>query len=263
MLLRLPPMRAFLNSAMTATLTRGFKARIDIKGVGLNFFGQVVVSSMGVLSRGNSDVVCTSQLSTGISLLPLGSKGVSISSTRLFNLETGVCERGTGDSVGVRFVLSSLTSGSAARRGPLSLHVKDIVVHRKSVTCGRHSVTSTTKMFSPRRVNVDGLSTRVTLRRLASGSVRLSVGGVTFASGSKLRMGGLQFGIGTSGRRTRLDSFRLRLPGDRLRLRSLVTACHASRGKGLVDRALRFRNNVGPSLVALSSITYFTPVLEG
>lgn len=206
----------------------------------------------------------TGRISTNFRVLPLLGNEVIFSAIHLFNFSIGLRGRAPTSGLGLRFIVSTFTDGSAmGGRSGVSLHFGSVLVHQKGFHCSIGGTTAAPKGFGTGRVSVHGVDTGVSVGTFGGSDLGTGVGGVDFSRTSNFSLGGLSLGVMTGGSDTVVGGFRVGLPRASLGVsHTRVRAKRTIDTSSLLSRS-PIRLGVTPSRVYLGSLSTFIPTFHG
>ena len=261
-LLHLPPVQTFLGSTVATALAQKFGTEVSVGKINLGFFNRIIIDDVRMLDQKGDSMIYASRLSAKVDLLPLKDGKISVSSAQLFGLRANIYKQNAKSDLNIQFMLDSLASKDTTQHKPLDLRIGSVIIRHGSIAYNQRDIASAAGVFSPQHIGISNLSAHIALHHLTDNDIHLSIKKIAFTDKSGLQVKNLRFKVNADKHQARLSDFQLELPKSNLELEDLI-ATYRTDGKGkLISETLQFEGGIKPSLITLSDVACFAPILR-
>ena len=261
-LLHLPPVQTFLGSTVATALAQKFGTEVSVGKINLGFFNRIIIDDVKMLDQKGDSMIYASRLSAKVDLLPLKDGKISVSSAQLFGLKANIYKQNAKSDMNIQFMLDSLASKDTTQHKPLDLRIGSVIIRHGSIAYNQRDIASAAGVFSPKHISISNLSAHIALHHLTDNDIHLSIKKIAFTDKSGLQVKNLRFKVNADKHQARLSDFQLELPKSNLELEDLI-ATYRTDGKGkLISETLQFEGGIKPSLITLSDVACFAPILR-
>ena len=261
-LLHLPPVQIFLGSTVATALAQKFGTEVSVGKINLGFFNRIIIDDVKMLDQKGDSMIYASRLSAKVDLLPLKDGKISVSSAQLFGLRANIYKQNAKSDMNIQFMLDSLASKDTTQHKPLDLRIGSVIIRHGSIAYNQRDIASAAGVFSPQHIGISNLSAHIALHHLTDNDIHLSIKKIAFTDKSGLQVKNLRFKVNADKHQARLSDFQLELPKSHLLLEDLI-ATYRTDGKGkLISETLQFEGGIKPSLITLSDVACFAPILR-
>ena len=261
-LLHLPPVQTFLGSTVATALAQKFGTEVSVGKINLGFFNRIIIDDVKMLDQKGDSMIYASRLSAKVDLLPLKDGKISVSSAQLFGLRANIYKQNAKSDLNIQFMLDSLASKDTTQHKPLDLRIGSVIIRHGSIAYNQRDIASAAGVFSPQHIGISNLSAHIALHHLTDNDIHLSIKKIAFTDKSGLQVKNLRFKVNADKHQARLSDFQLELPKSNLELEDLI-ATYRTDGKGkLISETLQFEGGIKPSLITLSDVACFAPILR-
>lgn len=261
-LLHLPPVQTFLGSTVATALAQKFGTEVSVGKINLGFFNRIIIDDVKMLDQKGDSMIYASRLSAKVDLLPLKDGKISVSSAQLFGLRANIYRQNAKSDMNIQFMLDSLASKDTTQHKPLDLRIGSVIIRHGSIAYNQRDIASAAGVFSPQHIGISNLSAHIALHHLTDNDIHLSIKKIAFTDKSGLQVKNLRFKVNADKHQARLSDFQLELPKSNLELEDLI-ATYRTDGKGkLISETLQFEGGIKPSLITLSDVACFAPILR-
>lgn len=261
-LLHLPPVQTFLGSTVATALAQKFGTEVSVGKINLGFFNRIIIDDVKMLDQKGDSMIYASRLSAKVDLLPLKDGKISVSSAQLFGLRANIYRQNAKSDMNIQFMLDSLASKDTTQHKPLDLRIGSVIIRHGSIAYNQRDIASAAGVFSPQHIGISNLSAHIALHHLTDNDIHLSIKKIAFTDKSGLQVKNLRFKVNADKHQARLSDFQLELPKSKLELEDLI-ATYRTDGKGkLISETLQFEGGIKPSLITLSDVACFAPILR-
>ena len=261
-LLHLPPVQTFLGSTVATALAQKFGTEVSVGKINLGFFNRIIIDDVKMLDQKGDSMIYASRLSAKVDLLPLKDGKISVSSAQLFGLRANIYKQNAKSDMNIQFMLDSLASKDTTQHKPLDLRIGSVIIRHGSIAYNQRDIASAAGVFSPQHIGISNLSAHIALHHLTDNDIHLSIKKIAFTDKSGLQVKSLRFKVNADKHQARLSDFQLELPKSNLELEDLI-ATYRTDGKGkLISETLQFEGGIKPSLITLSDVACFAPILR-
>ena len=261
-LLHLPPVQTFLGSTVATALAQKFGTEVSVGKINLGFFNRIIIDDVRMLDQKGDSMIYASRLSAKVDLLPLKDGKISVSSAQLFGLRANIYRQNAKSDMNIQFMLDSLASKDTTQHKPLDLRIGSVIIRHGSIAYNQRDIASAAGVFSPQHIGISNLSAHIALHHLTDNDIHLSIKKIAFTDKSGLQVKNLRFKVNADKHQARLSDFQLELPKSHLLLEDLI-ATYRTDGKGkLISETLQFEGGIKPSLITLSDVACFAPILR-
>ena len=261
-LLHLPPVQTFLGSTVATALAQKFGTEVSVGKINLGFFNRIIIDDVKMLDQKGDSMIYASRLSAKVDLLPLKDGKISVSSAQLFGLRANIYKQNAKSDLNIQFMLDSLASKDTTQHKPLDLRIGSVIIRHGSIAYNQRDIASASGVFSPQHIGISNLSAHIALHHLTDNDIHLSIKKIAFTDKSGLQVKNLRFKVNADKHQARLSDFQLELPKSKLELEDLI-ATYRTDGKGkLISETLQFEGGIKPSLITLSDVACFAPILR-
>lgn len=261
-LLHLPPVQTFLGSTVATALAQKFGTEVSVGKINLGFFNRIIIDDVRMLDQKGDSMIYASRLSAKVDLLPLKDGKISVSSAQLFGLRANIYRQNAKSDMNIQFMLDSLASKDTTQHKPLDLRIGSVIIRHGSIAYNQRDIASAAGVFSPQHIGISNLSAHIALHHLTDNDIHLSIKKIAFTDKSGLQVKNLRFKVNADKHQARLSDFQLELPKSQLQLEDLIaTYCTDEKGK-LISETLQFKGGIKPSLITLSDVACFAPILR-
>ena len=261
-LLHLPPVQTFLGSTVATALAQKFGTEVSVGKVNLGFFNRIIIDDVRMLDQKGDSMIYASRLSAKVDLLPLKDGKISVSSAQLFGLRANIYRQNAKSDLNIQFMLDSLASKDTTQHKPLDLRIGSVIIRHGSIAYNQRDIASAAGVFSPQHIGISNLSAHIALHHLTDNDIHLSIKKIAFTDKSGLQVKNLRFKVNADKHQARLSDFQLELPKSHLLLEDLIATYRTDEKGKLISETLQFEGGIKPSLITLSDVACFAPILR-
>lgn len=261
-LLHLPPVQNFLGSTVATALAQKFGTEVSVGKINLGFFNRIIIDDVRMLDQKGDSMIYASRLSAKVDLLPLKDGKISVSSAQLFGLRANIYKQNAKSDMNIQFMLDSLASKDTTQHKPLDLRIGSVIIRHGSIAYNQRDIASAAGVFSPQHIGISNLSAHIALHHLTDNDIHLSVKKIAFTDKSGLQVKNLRFKVNADKHQARLSDFQLELPKSHLLLEDLIATYRTDQKGKLISETLQFEGGIKPSLITLSDVACFAPILR-
>ena len=261
-LLHLPPVQTFLGSTVATALAQKFGTEVSVGRINLGFFNRIIIDDVRMLDQKGDSMIYASRLSAKVDLLPLKDGKISVSSAQLFGLRANIYRQNAKSDMNIQFMLDSLASKDTTQHKPLDLRIGSVIIRHGSIAYNQRDIASAAGVFSPQHIGISNLSAHIALHHLTDNDIHLSIKKIAFTDKSGLQVKNLRFKVNADKHQARLSDFQLELPKSHLQLEDLIATYRTDEKGKLISETLQFEGGIKPSLITLSDVACFAPILR-
>lgn len=261
-LLHLPPVQTFLGSTVATALAQKFGTEVSVGKINLGFFNRIIIDDVRMLDQKGDSMIYASRLSAKVDLLPLKDGKISVSSAQLFGLRANIYRQNAKSDMNIQFMLDSLASKDTTQHKPLDLRIGSVIIRHGSIAYNQRDIASAAGVFSPQHIGISNLSAHIALHHLTDNDINLSIKKIAFTDKSGLQVKNLRFKVNADKHQARLSDFQLELPKSHLLLEDLIATYRTDERGKLISETLQFEGGIKPSLITLSDVACFAPILR-
>lgn len=261
-LLHLPPVQTFLGSTVATALAQKFGTEVSVGRISLGFFNRIIIDDVRMLDQKGDSMIYASRLSAKVDLLPLKDGKISVSSAQLFGLRANIYRQNAKSDMNIQFMLDSLASKDTTQHKPLDLRIGSVIIRHGSIAYNQRDIASAAGVFSPQHIGISNLSAHIALHHLTDNDIHLSIKKIAFTDKSGLQVKNLRFKVNADKHQARLSDFQLELPKSHLLLEDLIATYRTNEKGTLISETLQFEGGIKPSLITLSDVACFAPILR-
>lgn len=261
-LLHLPPVQTFLGSTVATALAQKFGTEVSVGKINLGFFNRIIIDDVRMLDQKGDSMIYASRLSAKVDLLPLKDGKISVSSAQLFGLRANIYKQNAKSDMNIQFMLDSLASKDTTQHKPLDLRIGSVIIRHGSIAYNQRDIASAAGVFSPQHIGISDLSAHIALHHLTDNDIHLSIKKIAFTDKSGLQIKNLRFKVNADKHQARLSDFQLELPKSHLLLEDLIATYRTDEKGKLISETLQFEGGIKPSLITLSDVACFAPILR-
>lgn len=261
-LLHLPPVQTFLGSTVATALAQKFGTEVSVGKINLGFFNRIIIDDVKMLDQKGDSMIYASRLSAKVDLLPLKDGKISVSSAQLFGLRANIYRQNAKSDMNIQFMLDSLASKDTTQHKPLDLRIGSVIIRHGSIAYNQRDIASAAGVFSPQHIGISNLSAHIALHHLTDNDIHLSIKKIAFTDKSGLQVKNLRFKVNADKHQARLSDFQLELPKSHLLLEDLIATYRTDEKGKLISETLQFEGGIMPSLITLSDVACFAPILR-
>ena len=261
-LLHLPPVQTFLGSTVATALAQKFGTEVSVGKINLGFFNRIIIDDVRMLDQKGDSMIYASRLSAKVDLLPLKDGKISVSSAQLFGLRANIYRQNAKSDMNIQFMLDSLASKDTTQHKPLDLRIGSVIIRHGSIAYNQRDIASAAGVFSPQHIGISNLSAHIALHHLTDNNIHLSIKKIAFTDKSGLQVKNLRFKVNADKHQARLSDFQLELPKSHLLLEDLIATYRTDEKGKLISETLQFESGIKPSLITLSDVACFAPILR-
>ena len=261
-LLHLPPVQTFLGSTVATALAQKFGTEVSVGRINLGFFNRIIIDDVRMLDQKGDSMIYASRLSAKVDLLPLKDGKISVSSAQLFGLRANIYRQNAKSDMNIQFMLDSLASKDTTQHKPLDLRIGSVIIRHGSIAYNQRDIASAAGVFSPQHIGISNLSAHIALHHLTDNDIHLSIKKIAFTDKSGLQVKNLRFKVNADKHQARLSDLQLELPKSHLLLEDLIATYRTDEKGKLISETLQFEGGIKPSLITLSDVACFAPILR-
>lgn len=261
-LLHLPPVQTFLGSTVATALAQKFGTEVSVGRINLGFFNRIIIDDVRMLDQKGDSMIYASRLSAKVDLLPLKDGKISVSSAQLFGLRANIYKQNAKSDMNIQFMLDSLASKDTTQHKPLDLRIGSVIIRHGSIAYNQRDIASAAGVFSPQHIGISNLSAHIALHHLTDNDIHLSIKKIAFTDKSGLQVKNLRFKVNADKHQARLSDFQLELPKSHLLLEDLIATYRTNEKGKIINETLQFEGGIKPSLITLSDVACFAPILR-
>ena len=261
-LLHLPPVQTFLGSTVATALAQKFGTEVSVGKINLGFFNRIIIDDVKMLDQKGDSMIYASRLSAKVDLLPLKDGKISVSSAQLFGLRANIYRQNAKSDMNIQFMLDSLASKDTTQHKPLDLRIGSVIIRHGSIAYNQRDIASAAGVFSPQHIGISNLSAHIALHHLTDNDIHLSIKKIALTDKSGLQVKNLRFKVNADKHQARLSDFQLELPKSHLLLEDLIATYRTNEKGKLISETLQFEGGIKPSLITLSDVACFAPILR-
>ena len=261
-LLHLPPVQTFLGSTVATALAQKFGTEVSVGRINLGFFNRIIIDDVRMLDQKGDSMIHASRLSAKVDLLPLKDGKISVSSAQLFGLRANIYKQNAKSDMNIQFMLDSLASKDTTQHKPLDLRIGSVIIRHGSIAYNQRDIASAAGVFSPQHIGISNLSAHIAIHHLTDNDIHLSIKKIAFTDKSGLQVKNLRFKVNADKHQARLSDFQLELPKSHLLLEDLIATYRTNEKGKLISETLQFEGGIKPSLITLSDVACFAPILR-
>lgn len=261
-LLHLPPVQTFLGSTVATALAQKFGTEVSVGRINLGFFNRIIIDDVRMLDQKGDSMIYASRLSAKVDLLPLKDGKISVSSAQIFGLRANIYRQNAKSDMNIQFMLDSLASKDTTQHKPLDLRIGSVIIRHGSIAYNQRDIASAAGVFSPQHIGISNLSAHIALHHLTDNDIHLSIKKIAFTDKSGLQVKNLRFKVNADKHQAHLSDFQLELPKSHLQLEDLIATYRTNEKGKLISETLQFEGGIKPSLITLSDVACFAPILR-
>ncbi len=261
-LLHLPPVQTFLGSTVATALAQKFGTEVSVGKINLGFFNRIIINDVKMLDQKGDSMLYASRLSAKVDLLPLKDGKISVSSAQLFGLRANIYRQNAKSDMNIQFMLDSLASKDTTQHKPLDLRIGSVIIRHGSIAYNQRDIASAAGVFSPQHIGISNLSAHIALHHLTDNAIHLYIKKISFTDKSGLQVKNLRFKVNADKHQAHLSDFQLELPKSHLQLEDLIATYRTDEKGKLISETLQFEGGIKPSLITLSDVACFAPILR-
>ena len=261
-LLHLPPVQTFLGSTVATALAQKFGTEVSVGKINLGFFNRIIIDDVKMLDQKGDSMIYASRLSAKVDLLPLKDGKISVSSAQLFGLRANIYRQNAKSDMNIQFMLDSLASKDTTQHKPLDLRIGSVIIRHGSIAYNQRDIASAAGVFSPQHIGISNLSAHIALHHLTDNAIHLYIKKISFTDKSGLQVKNLRFKVNADKHQAHLSDFQLELPKSHLQLEDLIATYRTDEKGKLISETLQFEGGIKPSLITLSDVACFAPILR-
>ena len=261
-LLHLPPVQTFLGSTVATALAQKFGTEVSVGKINLGFFNRIIIDDVKMLDQKGDSMLYASRLSAKVDLLPLKDGKISVSSAQLFGLRANIYRQNAKSDMNIQFMLDSLASKDTTQHKPLDLRIGSVIIRHGSIAYNQRDIASAAGVFSPQHIGISNLSAHIAIHHLTDNDIHLSIKKIAFTDKSGLQVKNLRFKVNADKHQAHLSDFQLELPKSHLLLEDLIATYRTNKKGKLISETLQFEGGIKPSLITLSDVACFAPILR-
>lgn len=261
-LLHLPPVQTFLGSTVATALAQKFGTEVSVGKINLGFFNRIIIDDVKMLDQKGDSMIYASRLSAKVDLLPLKDGKISVSSAQLFGLRANIYRQNAKSDMNIQFMLDSLASKDTTQHKPLDLRIGSVIIRHGSIAYNQRDIASAAGVFSPQHIGISNLSAHIAIHHLTDNDIHLSIKKIAFTDKSGLQVKNLRFKVNADKHQAHLSDFQLELPKSHLQLEDLIATYRTDEKGKLISETLQFEGGIKPSLITLSDVACFAPILR-
>ena len=261
-LLHLPPVQTFLGSTVATALAQKFGTEVSVGKINLGFFNRIIIDDVKMLDQKGDSMIYASRISAKVDLLPLKDGKISVSSAQLFGLRANIYRQNAKSDMNIQFMLDSVASKDTTQHKPLDLRIGSVIIRHGSIAYNQRDIASAAGVFSPQHIGISNLSAHIALHHLTDNDIHLSIKKIAFTDKSGLQVKNLRFKVNADKHQARLSDFQLELPKSHLLLEDLIATYRTNEKGKLISETLQFEGGIKPSLITLSDVACFAPILR-
>ena len=261
-LLHLPPVQTFLGSTVATALAQKFGTEVSVGRINLGFFNRIIIDDVRMLDQKGDSMIYASRLSAKVDLLPLKDGKISVSSAQLFGLRANIYRQNAKSDMNIQFMLDSLASKDTTQHKPLDLRIGSVIIRHGSIAYNQRDIASAAGVFSPQHIGISNLSAHIALHHLTDNDIHLSIKKIAVTDKAGLQVKNLRFKVNADKHQARLSDFQLELPKSHLLLEDLIATYRTNEKGTLISETLQFEGGIKPSLITLSDVACFAPILR-
>ncbi len=261
-LLHVPPVQCFIGQKTAAALADKLGTKVEVGYVNLGILNRLIIDDICIYDQQGDSMVCATRASVKVDYMPLTQGRISIASAQLFGLKAKLYKLTAHSEPNYQFMLDSLASKDTTSKTPLDLHIGSLIVRNGNVAYDQRDISPTPGIFSPKHIQVSGLSAHVILRHATDNTLSLQLKNLSFREErAGLCVQSLRFDLEADHNKATLPYLSLSLPSSVLELEN-VEASYSWKGKGPDTNTLRYKGNIKQSKITLSDIASFIPSLK-
>ena len=261
-LMHLPSVQTFLGKEVAEALADKFGTKVEVGKVNLGFFNRIIIDDVMMYDQQGDSLIYASRLSAKIDYMAATQGKISVSSAQIFGLRANLYRQTAKSPANFQFVLDSLASKDTTQHKPLDLRIGSVIIRHGSIAYNQRDIASAAGVFSPQHIGISNLSAHIALHHLTDNDIHLSIKKIAFTDKSGLQVKNLRFKVNADKHQARLSDFQLELPKSHLLLEDLIATYRTNEKGTLISETLQFEGGIKPSLITLSDVACFAPILR-
>lgn len=262
MLLNSPKVQQRVAVALAAELENRIGTRVELGNVHWLFPNDIVIDSLAIDDQEGNRMLAVDRIAAKVEWMPLiKQRQISVRNIRLFAPDINVYRETAEGDMNYQFLIDAFATKQHKEKktaSRLNLRVNSLLIRRAHIRYDVHSAQETPGQFNPQHIDVNDLSTVLSLKTLTADSISVMVRSMQFAEQSGLQLDDLYLRLVGNHQGATLVNFRLDMPHSALRLDTVWMSYSADD----FTNSLIVKGAVLPSHVTLSDVGSLIPAVK-
>lgn len=259
MLLNSPRVQQYVSVRLAAELENRIGTRVDLGRVHWLFPNDIIIDSLEIDDQEGEHLLSVNRVAAKIEWMPLlKEKKISIRNIRIFHPNIIIYKENTEATPNYQFLIDAFANKKEDKPSMLNLRINSLLIRHANFSYDIHNERRDIHQFTPHHINVDDLSTHISLKALTNDSISLMVRELKLKEQSGLHVENLYFRLVGNHQGATLANFHLNLPQSSIKLDTIW----ASYLPGNFTESLIVKGEIQPSYITPQDFSFITPEIS-
>ena len=260
LLLKIPAVQRLLGTQVSQVVGKKIGSDVQVGRVGFQLPNRIILDDFLVYDQSHDEMLKASRVSASVSILPLMSDKIVVTSAQLFGLDAHLVKETPDSPFNFQFVLDSLKSDDNKPKTPLDLSIHSLIIRNGSLSYDVKSEPDKDS-FCGNHVRLTGLSSHIILNKLTDNSLDLKIKRLSFAESKGFAVKECTFSLVADTTQATIPEFDLRLPQSNFHTDSIQIQFHHPKESGALTLK-SFKTSLYDTKICPSDFSSFIPSLK-
>lgn len=258
LLLHLPFVQKQMGNAVANALSEKLGTNVKVGKVQLGFLNRIIIDDIYVEDQDKRPMLEATRTSATISLIPLLSGKIQISTAQLFGLTANLSKKSPEAPLNCQFVIDAFSSDEKKESSPFYLNVHSLIVRHATVNYDVESEEKTNGKFNHNHLSLSDIGITSSIRTLTNDSVNIIVKRFDFKeTNSGLELMDFKTSIAANKQSAFIDSLHIETPNSTINL----GPTSISYPQYVTDKSFDLTSSILNTTVTPSDFQAFLPTL--
>lgn len=256
MLLNSSRVQQWISVALATELENRIGTRVNLGKVHWLFPNDIVIDSLEIDDQEGEHLLAVNRIAAKVEWMPLiKNRQISIRNIRVFYPDIIVYKDNEEAEHNYQFLIDAFASKKEKKPSKLNLRINSLLVRHANFRYDIHSVPDSINRFSPSHIQVEDLSTHISLKAFTNDTISIMVRELNFAEKSGLQVDNLYFRLVGNHHGATLANFHLKLPHTAIKLDTIWTSYMPDR----FTESLIVKGGIQPSYITPRDLRFIIP----
>lgn len=257
-LLNSPRVQQWVSVVIASELENHIGTRVELGSVHWLFPNDIVINSLSIDDQEGEELLSVKKIAAKVEWKPLLKHQLSIRNVRIFYPNINIYKEDSAAVANYQFLINAFATKKQKKETKLNLRINSLLVRHADFNYNLLSEEQPADRFSPQHIDIDNLSTHISLKTITNDTISLMVRSLNFREKSGMQVDDLYFRLVGNHHGATLANFHLELPHTSLMLDTLW----ASYSPENFTESLVLKGAILPSYMAPKDFSFMLPEME-
>lgn len=258
-LLNSPRVQQRISVLLATELENHIGTRVDLGGVYWLFPNDLVIDSLTIDDQEGEHLFSANRIAAKFEWKSLIKRKLSIRNIRIFYPEINIYKENYEATPNYQFLIDAFATNEKKELPALDLRINSLLIRHAEFSYNILSEAQNPQRFNPHHIDIDDLSTHLSLKTFTSDSISCAVRELSFREQSGMQVNDLYLRFVGNHQGATLANLRLELPQSALRLDTIW----ASYSPDNFKESLFVKGGIQPSHITPGDFSFLSPEIRG